>query len=223
MSIVCRFCLDDTDAKENPLIQPCKCKGSARYVHTDCMRIWRRKTTVPKHVTHCQMCLTKYALPMIFPLEIIPEGDINILNILLSNPLLLWAHSQIVWYIINASFLVSYDQLFDNSSLIIHENAMQTITQMTNVAMVHGITIVYCKFYLPYIQNVGDKQRYFRYWIVLQDETIHRPIHVLYLTGALYMLSLYFNSVFFFLYILSLQHCMFTHKKILQRMNNDSI
>ena len=36
----CRICLDDTETEDNPFIIPCKCIGSVRYIHVDCLRGW---------------------------------------------------------------------------------------------------------------------------------------------------------------------------------------
>ena len=34
----CRICLDtDYDVKENPLIAPCKCAGTMKYIHIKCL------------------------------------------------------------------------------------------------------------------------------------------------------------------------------------------
>jgi hypothetical protein len=38
----CRFCLESTVTKENPLIEPCPCKGSVRFVHWACLKRWVR-------------------------------------------------------------------------------------------------------------------------------------------------------------------------------------
>ena len=35
---ICRICLDD-NGKE--LINPCKCNGTNKYVHLDCLNKWR--------------------------------------------------------------------------------------------------------------------------------------------------------------------------------------
>jgi len=31
----CRFCLAEDNDIENPLIAPCKCSGTMKYIHTD--------------------------------------------------------------------------------------------------------------------------------------------------------------------------------------------
>uniref|UniRef100_A0A8C5WC30 RING-type E3 ubiquitin transferase n=1 Tax=Leptobrachium leishanense TaxID=445787 RepID=A0A8C5WC30_9ANUR len=37
---LCRICLMGGDRAENPLISPCQCTGSLRYVHQECMKRW---------------------------------------------------------------------------------------------------------------------------------------------------------------------------------------
>lgn len=34
------MCFDEEDTPPNPLISPCKCLGSTRYVHLNCLRKW---------------------------------------------------------------------------------------------------------------------------------------------------------------------------------------
>ncbi|EUD67921.1 hypothetical protein C922_01533 [Plasmodium inui San Antonio 1] len=38
----CRICLCEYENENNPLISPCKCKGSMKYVHLNCIRTWMR-------------------------------------------------------------------------------------------------------------------------------------------------------------------------------------
>ena len=40
----CRLCWGDED--DGPLVQPCACRGSAKYIHKHCLEKWRR--TSPK-------------------------------------------------------------------------------------------------------------------------------------------------------------------------------
>lgn len=62
--LACRFCLaGGTTAPEapDPLIAPCACRGSARFVHAHCLQRWR---TVPgSHAVFCPVCLAGYRLP----------------------------------------------------------------------------------------------------------------------------------------------------------------
>lgn len=36
----CRICLTDTYTKVNPLMTPCKCAGTMRYIHLECLQQW---------------------------------------------------------------------------------------------------------------------------------------------------------------------------------------
>lgn len=44
----CRFCLSSEATAENPLIAPCKCSGSVRLVHLDCLKQWLDSRKVSK-------------------------------------------------------------------------------------------------------------------------------------------------------------------------------
>jgi hypothetical protein len=37
---MCRVCYGDDTTDENPLISPCKCKGSMKYIHYKCLKNW---------------------------------------------------------------------------------------------------------------------------------------------------------------------------------------
>lgn len=36
----CYMCFDEEDSPDDPLVSPCKCLGSTRYVHLECLRKW---------------------------------------------------------------------------------------------------------------------------------------------------------------------------------------
>lgn len=38
--IICKICLSEEDLLANPLISPCKCTGSMKYIHLNCLREW---------------------------------------------------------------------------------------------------------------------------------------------------------------------------------------
>lgn len=53
----CRICLDDCERSE--VIAPCKCKGSSRWVHRECLDRWR-STREDKAFSKCTECLSQY-------------------------------------------------------------------------------------------------------------------------------------------------------------------
>lgn len=39
---MCRFCFDSTSSKSNPLLAVCRCAGSVKNVHFNCLKSWVR-------------------------------------------------------------------------------------------------------------------------------------------------------------------------------------
>lgn len=68
----CRFCLAAgavVVAGLDPLLSPCDCRGSARYVHAACLQRWREQPASwvgergALRATFCPVCLARYTLP----------------------------------------------------------------------------------------------------------------------------------------------------------------
>ena len=36
----CKICLEDNEDFNNPFITPCKCTGSMKFIHLQCLREW---------------------------------------------------------------------------------------------------------------------------------------------------------------------------------------
>lgn len=60
----CRICFgEETDDDElGRLFSPCKCKGTMKYVHVNCLEQWRRSSGVNKSFYECGQCKYKYNL-----------------------------------------------------------------------------------------------------------------------------------------------------------------
>ena len=41
----CRICYGEEEDNDNPLIQPCSCQGSMKYIHLDCLKHWLKTNT----------------------------------------------------------------------------------------------------------------------------------------------------------------------------------
>lgn len=37
---MCRYCYDHTLEPNNPIVYPCDCEGSLKYVHFACLKLW---------------------------------------------------------------------------------------------------------------------------------------------------------------------------------------
>lgn len=69
----CRFCLESDGEEDdtNPLVDPCDCKGSARYVHWNCLRRWAH-TNPPLNGRQCRVCQAAFHVNLFPQLEVIP-------------------------------------------------------------------------------------------------------------------------------------------------------
>ncbi|EOD18254.1 hypothetical protein EMIHUDRAFT_196406 [Emiliania huxleyi CCMP1516] len=54
----CRFCFEG--GTDSPLVAPCSCSGTLRWVHEDCLRKWQK--TSPFTASACNVCMTTFAL-----------------------------------------------------------------------------------------------------------------------------------------------------------------
>lgn len=52
----CRFCFEE-ETENNPLIAPCVCRGSQKWIHPTCLARWRERWTPnTRRYTHCSVC-----------------------------------------------------------------------------------------------------------------------------------------------------------------------
>ena len=61
----CRICLEE-ETKENPLISPCQCTGSIRYIHNTCLKKWIVEQKINIFDAQCEICKTAYNIDFIF-------------------------------------------------------------------------------------------------------------------------------------------------------------
>lgn len=77
---LCKICLYEQSEEENdPLISPCKCTGSVKYVHLKCMQNWIKSklnmqeskniVTIFWKDLHCEICKERY------PINITQDGE----------------------------------------------------------------------------------------------------------------------------------------------------
>ena len=62
----CRICFDGPYTN-NPLIYPCRCTGTSKYIHKDCLEHWRNTShsTTDEHRIHCMECNYAYIIQSI--------------------------------------------------------------------------------------------------------------------------------------------------------------
>lgn len=44
----CKICLCEDNEADNPLINPCLCSGSMKYIHADCLKTWLKSKITTK-------------------------------------------------------------------------------------------------------------------------------------------------------------------------------
>ena len=69
---ICRICYMEEDDEENPLVQPCICSGSMKYIHLKCLKHWINTRSFDKVESNdlcsiyiikpveCELCKTKF-------------------------------------------------------------------------------------------------------------------------------------------------------------------
>ena len=58
---ICRICLEE-ETSIDKLIAPCRCSGSSKYVHINCLQTWRRTARGAIGETSCMECQTEYII-----------------------------------------------------------------------------------------------------------------------------------------------------------------
>jgi hypothetical protein len=141
-TLVCRFCLESTTTKKNPLLEPCDCRGSIRYVHEVCLTRWRRQDPA-RNAELCRLCMTAYKILELTALEHIPD-EVTIALWLLRYPILL-------------CFLVNYPFLLQVS--FIQKDHMQLFFQAYQLLFQ---MVYFVLFYREW--RVKQKELYWQLW-----------------------------------------------------------
>jgi hypothetical protein len=50
---ICRICLSNDSDSNNPLISPCKCAGSMKFIHLLCLRQWLNSRMISRNTENC--------------------------------------------------------------------------------------------------------------------------------------------------------------------------
>lgn len=76
---VCRICFEDESESRN-LIVPCKCRGTAKYIHEECLNYWIIEQIRSNVETKCEVCIYK------FQFEVDVKSKCNPKQSLMTNP-----------------------------------------------------------------------------------------------------------------------------------------
>ena len=64
----CRICFEE-ETQDNPFITPCRCNGTSKYVHLDCLETWRNENIGRDAFDMCMECRYRYKFLNKFPYE----------------------------------------------------------------------------------------------------------------------------------------------------------
>jgi len=75
---MCRICLDEQDTLDD-LISPCRCSGSSKYVHVECLQKWRNTSRGETGENICMECRTEYIIRKTHDREHLINMDTSVL------------------------------------------------------------------------------------------------------------------------------------------------
>ncbi|KAK9454767.1 hypothetical protein V1511DRAFT_500923 [Dipodascopsis uninucleata] len=133
----CRICRGEA-TEEEPLYHPCKCSGSIRYVHQDCLMEWLQHS---QRKQICELCKTPFRFTKLYstdmPSHIPPVLFVQKISVHIGSSLLLYLRLMLVclvwlgWLPLSTRYVVKFyfwisDEIFEPSS------ANATITLSTD-------------------------------------------------------------------------------------------
>jgi hypothetical protein len=218
----CRFCFDPADAAavNNPLITPCKCVGSVRYIHLQCLKQWRKATTNPDFIRRCQLCLTNYNMPLRHPLEHIPLIEHDQVWFFLSKPFMpiFLCH---YFYVIVAGHILRERILAPPHGYLFPYMPLNILMNIFFFSMSSVVFVCYGAYYAKFLRIVRNRELYAKYWLKFRIDGV-MPLPY----AATLLLSYSMTQIcvypFGFCFILLLPKFMNIHKTILLRINHDA-
>ena len=221
----CRFCLEETadkdKDKDNPLIKPCKCKGSSAYVHKLCIKMWRRTTTEPLNVTNCQLCLAKFKLPYLRPLESIPDDFVDESMIFLSSPIFSFFvfFSSTYFFIMIFTFVFEYTM--NKPHMFFSDKTHAHIYRLGHICSISTFTFLYSNAYTKHINAVNNKKLYFKKWFAIYYSPFCPFFQLFFVIWSLFLTIIFPDVVFSFAYICLTPKLFYTHRQLLLDINEE--
>lgn len=73
---ICRICFEHGN-DESPLISPCRCSGSVRYIHEECLKTWLVSQDGDLAEGKCELCKTKYIMTFEISNKCVPKESLR--------------------------------------------------------------------------------------------------------------------------------------------------
>ena len=223
----CRFCFDGPDSN-NPLVNPCKCIGSMKYVHVQCIKKWRLNTTNPEWHYKCQLCLSEFEVFLRWQKEDLPRA-VPFLHILTQRPIavtstLIYLHVTILSFlpILNPQPKTLEIQEIKTPYLTLQDLYFTNISYLLYLSMLSGITCMYgIAYYNSFWKYIKNKKLYAYLWFgcISESGLFDSPLLIIFKTLIVAAFTFPFMSPTIFLYMYMLSCIYQTHVLIIHRMN----
>ena len=84
----CKICFDETDGPTvGKIIAPCKCAGSVRWIHDECLKTWLVSQNKDINTAACELCHHTYRMDFTYKVKFYPQlvledGIINLITLI---------------------------------------------------------------------------------------------------------------------------------------------
>lgn len=212
--MACRFCLLEEESKQDPLWTPCKCKGSVKYIHKQCLIEWL-KVAPEQHRYYCQLCLTHYVFPRLwsretYPYTYLPGERVMIFNPAIIITIVIFLYSMYYIYYININ-TIQIDTEYIVSVLSPHQFYLN---------MLFAVTMLYGIYFIRRFLSVRNKMIYIAYMCI--PFTVHQPIVTVISAGLIISFTNILMIPIGLLYIILLSRMLREHEVVIRRMNADA-
>lgn len=187
----CRICFEQEVDPNDPLIAPCLCDGTSKYIHLSCLNNWRHFNENNRAWTHCMECGGEYTIINDFPKESVEIFKIlsKKINIFIQNYMIVFFSSYLVYYM---------DQLNDyalikilNFGLTTPEPSILTIIKEESLAP----QVFYFSFTM-FISNII----FYMYFYYIKSCRIYRKKEYFKKVKYIYYFSICYSSLFLSFY-----------------------
>ena len=168
----CRICFESHSTREDPLISPCLCNGTSKWVHKSCIQHWRDVNRDTTAFFTCRECGYDYQIEKMFPDEtyVFSPDQIGFVFTIKSY-----------WFFFGCGMFMAgvirpLDKYLKYPSLYIISNFQQPKQGLVDFLNQHEIynfqysycTVVFCctliAYFYTFIKNTRNIKNNCRYW-----------------------------------------------------------
>jgi len=92
---LCKVCFD-IESEDRILIAPCRCSGTVKWIHEECLKGWLVSQRLELDKAACELCSTKYNMDFTVSFMCVPKCNVNNPKYSLFLPLLVYSSALIL-------------------------------------------------------------------------------------------------------------------------------